>query len=53
MGAPDNARRITNVANGTAPTDAATFAQIISLQAQIEELRRQCLPAQTVRASAE
>jgi autotransporter adhesin len=54
MGAPDNQRRVTNVAAGVASTDAATVGQVTSLQAQIEDLRRECgLPARTARANGE
>jgi trimeric autotransporter adhesin len=54
MGAPGNERRITNVAAGTAPSDAATVGQVTSLQAQIEDLRRECgLPARVARANGE
>jgi hypothetical protein len=37
-----------------APSDAATVGQVTSLQAQIEDLRRECgLPARTARANTE
>ena len=46
MGAPGHDRRITHVATGTAPTDAATVGQVTSLRALIEDVRRECgLPA--------
>lgn len=54
VGAPGNGRRITNVAAGSAATDAATVGQLASLRAQIEEVRRECgLPARSARASGE
>jgi autotransporter adhesin len=54
MGAPGHDRRITHVAAGTAPTDAATVGQVANLRALIEDVRRECgLPARTVRASGE
>jgi hypothetical protein len=54
VGAPGNARRITNVAAGSAASDAATVGQLLDLRAQIEEVRRECgLPARTARASGE
>src|SRR5262249_33048728 len=53
VGAPSKERRITNVAAGTAPTDAATVAQLASLRAQIEDVRRECLPARTARSTGE
>jgi autotransporter adhesin len=52
VGAAGNGRRITNVAAGTAASDAATVGQLANLRAQIEEVRRECgLPARTARAS--
>ena len=54
VGAPGNARRITNVGAGSAVSDAATVGQLVDLRAQIEEVRRECgLPARTARASGE
>jgi trimeric autotransporter adhesin len=54
VGAPGNHRRITNVANGIAPTDAVTVGQVLSLRALIDDVRRECgLPAQTARANGE
>src|SRR5262249_59188407 len=41
MGAPGNARRITNVAAGSAASDAATVGQLVDLRAQIEEVPRE------------
>jgi autotransporter adhesin len=54
VGAPDNQRRITNVAAGTAASDAATVGQVAILRAQIEDLRRECgVPARTARTGGE
>jgi trimeric autotransporter adhesin len=54
VGAPGNERRITNVAAGSAASDAATVGQLAALRAQLEEVRRECgLPAQTARAGGE
>jgi Ankyrin repeats (many copies)/Coiled stalk of trimeric autotransporter adhesin len=54
VGVPGNSRRITNVAAGVAPTDVATVGQLVSLRAQVEEVRRECgVPARTGQANGE
>jgi autotransporter adhesin len=54
VGAPGKERRITNIAAGTAATDAATVGQLVDLRAQIEEVRQECwLPTRTARANGE
>jgi hypothetical protein len=50
VGAPGKERRITNVAAGSAASDAATVGQLAGLRAQLEEVRRECgLPARSAR----
>ena len=54
VGAPGKERRITNIAAGSAASDAATVGQLAVLRAQLEEVRRECgLPARTARANGE